>query len=108
MKTKRRYSPSTIRDRIKPIMKKHNVERVVLFGSYARGTNDNRSDIDLMIVMRTAKRFLDRIAEFEELYDALPDTAIDVLVYNPAELQNISHRAFIKTIISEGVVLYEQ
>jgi predicted nucleotidyltransferase len=102
------YSQNVIRDRIKPIMQKHCVEQAILFGSFARGTNDNRSDIDLLIIMDTAKRFLDRIKDFEELYDVLPGMALDLLVYNPLELQNINHRPFIRQILSEGICLYEQ
>ena len=95
-----------IRKSITPIMQKHAVDQAILFGSYARGTSTARSDVDLMIVMKTAKRFLDRIAEFEELYDVMPGIAIDLLVYNRVELEQISHRAFIKTILIEGICLY--
>ena len=97
-----------IRESITPVLQKHAVEQAFLFGSYARGTNNARSDVDLMIIMNTAKRFLDRIAEFDELYDAMPGMAIDLLVYNKKELDQISHRAFIKTILKEGICLYGQ
>lgn len=101
-------STNKIRERILPVLQKHAVDQAILFGSYARGTNNDRSDIDLMIIMDTAKRFLDRIEEFEELYDVMPGMAIDLLVYNKAELELISHRAFIKTILKEGICLYGQ
>lgn len=94
--------------RISPVMKKHGVNRALVFGSYARGTNDQHSDIDLMVVMATAKRFLDRIAEFEELYDELPGVAIDILVYTPEELERISHRPFVQRMLTEGITVYEQ
>lgn len=98
-------SIDTIRQRIAPVMKKHAATKVVLFGSYARGTSDEKSDIDLVIVMKTVKRFFDRIAEFEELYDLFPGKAIDLLVYSPEELEAISHRTFIRRILSEGIEL---
>ena len=36
-----------IRERIKPIMAKHNVKEVYLFGSYSRGEANRNSDVDL-------------------------------------------------------------
>jgi predicted nucleotidyltransferase len=103
MKTK--LNADTIKKRIAPVMKKHRVKRAVLFGSSARGTNDSRSDVDVMVVMETAKRFLDRAAEFEDVYDALPGTAIDLLIYNQEELEKIGHRPFIQRILLEGIDL---
>lgn len=98
-------SIDTIRKRIIPVMIKHSVIRIILFGSYARGTSDEKSDIDLVIVKKTVKRFFDRMAEFEVLYDLFPGKAIDLLVYNPEELEDISHRTFIRRILSEGIEL---
>ena len=36
-----------IRERITPIMRKHNIKETYLFGSYARGEANRNSDIDL-------------------------------------------------------------
>ena len=36
-----------IRERIAPIMKKHNINETYLFGSYARGEANRNSDVDL-------------------------------------------------------------
>ena len=36
-----------IRERIRPIMAKHNVKKVYLFGSYSRGEANRNSDVDL-------------------------------------------------------------
>lgn len=40
-----------IKERIKPIMKKHNIEETYLFGSYARGEANNKSDVDIYCSM---------------------------------------------------------
>ncbi len=47
-------------DRINQIIAKlrdHDVEKIVLFGSAARGESDDKSDLDLLIIKRTRKRF---------------------------------------------------
>ena len=36
-----------IKDRIRPIMQKHNIHEVYLFGSYSRGEATNKSDVDI-------------------------------------------------------------
>jgi predicted nucleotidyltransferase len=46
-----------LRALLAPIFQKKSVERVVLFGSAARGTAGRKSDLDLLIVMKTRKRF---------------------------------------------------
>ncbi|NCO11402.1 hypothetical protein CO038_04520 [Candidatus Pacearchaeota archaeon CG_4_9_14_0_2_um_filter_39_13] len=38
-----------IKSKILPILKEHNVKRAGIFGSYARGEQDKRSDIDLLV-----------------------------------------------------------
>ena len=36
-----------IRERVRPIMEKHNIKKVYLFGSYSRGEANRNSDVDL-------------------------------------------------------------
>ena len=43
------YSVSEIRDIVKPIASRYGIERVYLFGSYARGEAKAESDIDLRV-----------------------------------------------------------
>ena len=43
------YTIEQIRSIVEPIAKKYNLKAVYLFGSYARGTATEHSDIDLLI-----------------------------------------------------------
>lgn len=82
-------------------------EKVILFGSLARGDVGPWSDIDLILVKETEKRFLDRLEEFYSL--VLPDVSVDALVYTPDEFARLAReRAFVKRALREGVVLYDQ
>ena len=38
-----------IKIKIKPILKRHDVKRAAVFGSYARGDQKKKSDIDILI-----------------------------------------------------------
>lgn len=76
---------------------------VLLFGSLARGDARDHSDIDLIVVKETEKRFLDRLDEF---YDDARE-AMDVLVYTPQEFEEMKQRPFVKRALKEGRILYE-
>lgn len=91
-------------DRILNRLKKDpSVRLVLLFGSLARGDARDHSDIDLIIVKETEKRFLDRLDEF---YDDARE-AMDVLVYTPQEFEEMKERPFVKWALKEGKILYE-
>ena len=78
-----------------------------MFGSVAQGKATRKSDLDLMIVMKTDKRFFDRYEQFDEIHQIIDDKSVDLLIYTPEELIKISHRSFIKRILHEGVTVYE-
>ncbi len=59
-------------------------ERAVAFGSYARGTADAWSDLDLVVVMETDLRPFERARLVGGLCAALP-VALDLQVFNPEE-----------------------
>jgi predicted nucleotidyltransferase len=79
-----------------------------VFGSVARRTAERRSDVDLLIVKKTDARSLDRYEEFGDIYSALARWGLELLVYTPEELARNSDRPFVKTILTEGVTMYER
>lgn len=89
--------------------KKYNSEKVILFGSWARGDMDEYSDMDFVIIKKTKKRFLQRLAEVARFIDnRLPN--IDVFVYTPLEFKGMIEREnpFIQNVLEEGKVVYEK
>ena len=38
-----------IKNKIKPILKRHDVKRAAVFGSYAKGQENKKSDVDILI-----------------------------------------------------------
>lgn len=87
------------------ILRARNVEKVILFGSLARGDVVSTSDIDLIVIQDTDLGFLERL---DEIYSAvLPRKALDVLVYTPRELAFLKEDSpFVRKALSEGRVLY--
>jgi predicted nucleotidyltransferase len=96
-----------IKQLLQPLFARTGVIKAVLFGSLATGKESKRSDLDLMIVKDTDRRFFDRYEEFSSVNVLVRDRAVEMLIYTPLELERISHRPFIKRILKEGIVLYE-
>jgi HEPN domain-containing protein/predicted nucleotidyltransferase len=83
-------------------------EKIILFGSAARGEADEYSDLDLIVIKLSNNRFVERLVEVTAY---LPrDTAVDVLVYTPQEFRAMQEEGnpFIEQALSEGIVLYDK
>lgn len=82
--------------------------KVILFGSFARGDYHAGSDVDLIIVKETEKRFTDRIGDVLELCNT--DLVVEPLVYTPAEIATMINREndFFQTALREGLTIYEK
>lgn len=87
-------------------LKKAGVKRIILFGSLAKDDIGIASDIDLLVVQETKKRFIERLIE---LYDIInPKYALDLLVYTQSEFDEMKEKNnFVKQILREGKLLYE-
>ena len=84
-------------------------QRVILYGSYARGEPGPDSDIDLLIIKQTSARFLDRWTSVRRILSGThPAIPIDTLVLTPEELDTRLARGdlFLAEILEKGEVLY--
>lgn len=81
-------------------------EKIILFGSWAVGQADEDSDIDVIIVYRTDKRFMDRLRELYMAWDY--PKAVDILAYTPEEFgMMMEESAFLQDAVAGGKILYE-
>jgi len=97
-----------VRECLAPVFRRHGILTAIVFGSVARGEPSPRSDLDLILVQRTEKRFFDRYEGLElELVKAFPYAAIETLIYTPEEMEWMRKRRFIATALREGKVIYE-
>lgn len=92
--------------KLKPL----NPEKIILFGSFAKGETRPESDIDLLIVRKTKKRPAERIAEVLRLvWGSVPH--IEPQVLTPEEFQQAiaQNRFFItQEILKHGKTIYEK
>lgn len=87
-------------------------EKIILFGSYGTQSSSETSDIDLLIIKKTNKRFVDRMVELMQLIRSRFgfEYPVESLVYTPDEFRKAKriNSLFIQTVILKGVVLYEK
>lgn len=82
-------------------------DRVILFGSYARGDADENSDVDLLVI---APSDAPRWKRTKPILKALRGLlfAKDVVWYTPDEMERWAEEPahFVSTVLREGRVLY--
>ena len=88
--------------------KKLNPVKIILFGSWRKDEEDKYSDVDIIVIYETKKRFLDRLEELYLMWD-IP-SAFDILAYTPEEFDKMlkEKNPFIETINKEGEIIYER
>ncbi len=89
-------------------LKPYNPEKIILFGSAAREDSDEYSDMDVVVIKKTNKRFLERLIETAEMIR--PSLGpIDVFVYTPEEFGRMKEwdSPFIEEVLKEGRIIYE-
>jgi len=102
-----------LKDMTKTIVQGVNPNKVILFGSYAKGTARPDSDLDFLVIKNgpfNAERT--REAEMVKLWEVCFDYNIplDFLVYSPEEIeqwQSVPNHV-IAHAIKDGKVLYER
>jgi len=102
-------SEDLIQDIVRRIVATAQPEKVILFGSRARGEARPDSDFDVLVIKESAEP---RYRRSVPLYVALADVPaeVEVLVYTPEEVQEWSQvpQAFVTTAVREGRTLYER
>jgi predicted nucleotidyltransferase len=83
--------------------------KIILFGSYVSGTPTADSDVDLLVIVDTQGRPVDRYLYVSRLLRPRP-FPLDLLVKTPEEIAQALARedAFIREITTQGRVLYER
>jgi predicted nucleotidyltransferase len=83
------------------------VEKVVVFGSYGRGTATEKSDIDLAFISADFERF--NLLERQKILAACRPGLVrtDVLGYSPSMIQRKrAESALVQNILAEGMTLF--
>ncbi|MBR6221464.1 MAG: nucleotidyltransferase domain-containing protein [Clostridia bacterium] len=94
------YSMNEIREKSVPIARKYGVNRLGLFGSYARGEASPASDLDFLIdegQIQGLFQYMGFVLDLEDAFGCHVDVVMD----------GIEDKDFLKRIKKDEVVLYE-
>ena len=82
-------------------------QKIILFGSWARGERGPHSDVDLLIIQESKLPRPQRYAQVRRLFWGM-GLPMDILVYTPEEFARYQSvpGSFTHTIAREGRVLY--
>ena len=89
------------------IIEKYRPERIILFGTAAKGKWSSDSDVDFLIIKKDTPLYgSDRIRELSRVIER--NIAVDFLIYRPEEFDKRLKMGdpFLKAIIKEGKLLY--
>lgn len=78
--------------------KKNNIDKVILFGSRARGTNTERSDIDIAVIG----------GNFTDFYWDINDKTHPLLSFDVVEFNDSTSEELKCEIERDGVLIYEK
>lgn len=94
---------------VRRIVKNFHPDKVVLFGSYARGTAGPDSDVDLFVIMPLEKSNLETCVDIRGVLHGL-GLSKDIIVATPIEWQKYRDipGTLIRTAHEEGKTLYDR
>ena len=102
-------SEDSLRQTVSRIANFIDAQKIILFGSYARGEATQNSDVDLLII---ANSQLPRFKRSRVLYKNLIPYpfSMDLVVYTPEEIEKDkkSPLSFVSTVLKEGKIVYER
>ena len=96
-----RYTIDEIKVKVYPIAKNYGIRRASLFGSYARGTANDNSDIDICIDKGRMRSLIQYFAFINDLEKSL-QCHVDVVT------SGIQDEEFLNNILRDEVLLYEE
>lgn len=104
------YTLDEIRRIIRPIAEKYRLPAVYLFGSYARGTATEHSDLDLLV--DTAGTEIKSLLSLGALYNELSEAfaiPVDLITVNSLTQRAVipSEEQFRDTVWKERVTIYD-
>ena len=100
----RTYTVDEIREIIAPIAKQHSVDRIYIFGSYARGEATPQSDIDLCIDARSIRGMFAMGGLYADLEEAL-QKQLDIVTFR--SLKYNKDELFLENLQRDRVLIYE-
>ncbi len=95
------HTVNSIKNMISPIAKAYGIKKVYLFGSYAKGTANEESDVDLLIDVGRRMTFITLSGLRQDVCESLK-LPVDIVTVNSLD------KDFKDSISGSEVLLYEE
>lgn len=92
------YLPNRVLNTIRLFAEKHNVQKVILFGSRARGTHTERSDIDIAVVG----------GDFDAFFWDIKENTHSLLMFDIVNMDESTSDDLREEIEKDGIMIYEK
>ena len=92
------YLPNRVLNTIRLFAEKHKVQKVILFGSRARGTHTERSDIDIAVVG----------GDFDAFYWDIKENTHSLLMFDIVNMDESTSDDLREEIEKDGIMIYEK
>lgn len=102
-------SQSTLQQATDRLVEKFHPQRIILFGSHARGTADERSDVDLLVVASFTGKRRTIVVEMDRSLRGI-GFARDIVLLTPEEFNRDREipGTIARPAAKEGKILYER
>jgi predicted nucleotidyltransferase len=93
---------------LRPLLREHGARAAYLIGSRARGTADQHSDIDLIIVAESDRSEVERFKDYLPAIVASP-VGVDLFIYTPEEFERLrdEERPFLMHALADAKLIHE-
>ena len=104
---RKRIPQKAIHQVVEQIVEKFKPQKIILFGSYARGNPRPESDVDMLVVMNTSQKEVQQAIQICQQIEYR--FGLDLIVHTPKYLAKRLHMgdSFLREVLEEGKVLYE-
>ena len=98
-----------INDLVDRIVKRLDPHKVIIFGSYAKGTSTTMSDLDILVVKETEVPIARRADELMPIFANML-IRVDVHIYTPEEIEAYGNEplSFISSVLRTGEMVFER
>ena len=98
-----------IKEWCETVVREFQPDRIILFGSYAHGTPTEDSDVDVLVVMRLARRQRD-VRQAAAIRDRVrAPFPMDVIVRSPQQIARMLAQGdgFVADVLRHGCLMYD-
>ncbi|MGD8405801.1 MAG: nucleotidyltransferase domain-containing protein [Anaerolineales bacterium] len=102
-----RIPQAAIDEVVRQIAEKFHPQKIILFGSYARGEPRPESDVDMLVIMDTPLKESQQSLEIRRHLGVM--FGLDLIVYTPKRLEERVKMGdwFLRDVMEEGKVVYD-